>query len=591
MTSKFKSRFVVAFPLVLACKMALAVTPSSGIAVDGAAPGSDRSYADAGDELHLRSTEALNKFPRMMIAANAPDTAVVRPRAGDRYPPLDTPSRLAPAPTTAPVPPEVAPTPAPEAVPSVKRKLNLKNPAMASDNVAPETSADDEILHLLRESDKAFAGPAIALPDGMGNSMDAQPQGLLSLEEALARTLQNSYSYAATSAQAEGAIYAKKAALGQLGPAIDVSGQRGREYSAPASIIDPTTGLAQISNTHIRWDSTLLIRQPIFSPTSYFDYRKQASLAVAADLRKEDAREALYYQAIKAYYDLLRGYAMLTFAQSYADRMESLQDYMNKRMEGGGASKVDFERVRGRALTAKSAVIEAEGVLESAVVSLVQLTGVRAQQLGVPSRMMPVVPLSSQLALEHIYDSNAAVRAARQDVEAASQELKSARARFSPTLSVEITQARSRNVGGDPTLTTDRRYMLVMNMNLLNGGSDYYYQKEIGSKFVEKSNTASDIERKLKEQIEINYRTLDAVRKRIDVARQAYQTNAGVADVFLDQLTTGNKQLLDVLDAYQQAYQSRVDLASLLFLQADISYQILRNTGRASAFVEQLNTP
>jgi adhesin transport system outer membrane protein len=128
--------------------------------------------------------------------------------------------------------------------------------------------------------------------------------------------------------------------------------------------------------------------------------------------------------------------------------------------------------------------------------------------------------------------------------------------------------------------------MFVMNMNLLNGGSDYYYQKQIGSKYVEKSNVAADVERKLREQVEINYRTLDAVKKRIAIARQAYKTNAGVADVFLDQLATGSKQLLDVLDAYQQAYQSQVDLAQLLFLQADISYQILRNTGHASAYVD-----
>jgi len=49
--------------------------------------------------------------------------------------------------------------------------------------------------------------------------------------------------------------------------------------------------------------------------------------------------------------------------------------------------------------------------------------------------------------------------------------------------------------------------------------------------------------------------------------------------------------LLDVLDAYQQAYLSRVELSQLLFLQADISYQILRNTGRASSFVEGMQHP
>lgn len=467
---------------------------------------------------------------------------------------------------------------------------NARNPAFATGNAA-EGNTDDAILRLLRESDQTFSGTSIVLPDVEHIGSDAQPQRLLSLEEMLARTLQNSYSYAATSAQAEGADYAKKASLGQMGPAIDLRGQRGREYSAPASVVDPNTGQAAISSTHVRWDSSIILRQPVFSPASYFDYRKQASLAVSADYRKEDAREALYYQAVKAYYDLLRAYAMLSFARSYAERMESLQDYMYKRMQGGGASKVDYERVRGRALGAQSAVIEAEGTLQSAMVTLAQLAGVRPQEIGIPLKMMPAVPDSARLALQHIYESNPSIRAARQDAVAANDELKSARARFSPTLSVELSQARTRGAGGDETLTTDRRYMLVMNMNLLNGGSDYYYQREIGAKYVEKSNTAADLERKVREQVEINYRTLDAINKRVGVARQAYQTNKGVADVFLEQLTTGNKQLLDVLDAYQQAYQSRVDLASLLFLKADISYQILRNTGHASAFVEELHAP
>lgn len=499
----------------------------------------------------------------------------------------------------APVAPVIAPTVTPVTPPALRLPVDVPkrskgesaNAAKASETMQADGSRDDEILQLLRQSDKAFTNPAVPLPDGIAALSDGPLQNMLSLEEALARTLQNSYSYAAASAQAEGALYGKKAALGQLGPTLDVRAQRGREYSAPASIINPNTGRALSSDTHIRWDNSVILRQPLFAPASYFEYRKQASLANAADLRKEDAREALYYTTIKAYYDLLRSYVALTFARSYTERMDTLQDYMNKRLQGGGASKVDFERVRGRALNARSTMIEAEGVLESAMVTLAQLTGVRTQQLGIPTKMMPLVPNTSRLALEQIYENNPAVRAARQDTAAASEELKSARSRFSPNFSIEVSQARTDNAGGDGRLTTDRRYMFVMNMNLLNGGSDYYYQKQIGSKYVEKANTASDLERKLKEQIEINYRTLDAVKKRITIARQAYQTNADVADVFLEQLATGSKQLLDVLDAYQQAYLSRVELSQLLFLQADISYQILRNTGRASSFVEGMQQP
>lgn len=452
--------------------------------------------------------------------------------------------------------------------------------ADAADKAEASAASNDEILALLRQADVNFTGSAIDLPPVDVETVGDLQEPFLTLDQVLELALNNSYSFAATSAQADQAGYAAKASLGQLGPTLDVRTQKGREYSSPASFRDGNGNIV-LADQHKRWDATLIGRQPIFAPGSFFDFQKQRAMSRAADQRRDDARESLYYAAIKAYYDVLRAYASLSFSRSYAQRMNDLLDYMGKRVEGGGASKIDFERVRGRSLQAESTVAESEGTLESTMVSLVQLIGRRVQQVQVPERMMPKVPPTPRLALQDVFESNPGIRAARSDTEAVREELKSARSKFSPTFAVEWSQAKTRGAGGDQTLVTDRRLMLVMTMNLLNGGSDAYYQSQIGAKLVEKSNTAADLERKLKEQVEINYRTLGAVKKRMLISRDAYETNANVADVFLEQLSTGSKQLLDVLDAYQQAYQTRMDFALLLFQQADISYQILRNTGRA----------
>lgn len=478
--------------------------------------------------------------------------------------------------------------------PAGPNAADAKLPALLPPAATASPVSDDEILLLLRQADTGFSGNTIVLPEAT-IVPEGEPVPRLTLKQMLDLALDNSYSYAATSAQSDQAQYAAKAVAGQLGPTLDVRAQRGHEYSSPSSAIDPNTGLVQRASSHTRWDVSLIGRQPVFAPGSYFDFQKSRKLAQAADFRREDARETLYYNAIKAYYDVMRAYASLSFSRSYSQRMNALLDYMRKRLEGGGASRIDFERVRGRSLTAQAAVAEAEGALESAMVTLNQLTGHKIEQVEVPDHMMPAVPDSSKLALKDVYETNPGVRAARRDLDAASEELKSARAKFSPTFALEWTQQKSRGAGGaidtvdgngSLQLTTDRRLMLVMTMNLLNGGTDMYYTRQMGAKYVEKSNTALDLERKLREQIEINYRTLGAVRKRMEISRQAYLTNANVADVFLEQLSTGSKQLLDVLDAYQQAYQARMDFAALLFQQADISYQILRNTGRASSLVQ-----
>ncbi|MDP1238518.1 TolC family protein, partial [Klebsiella pneumoniae] len=85
-----------------------------------------------------------------------------------------------------------------------------------------------------------------------------------SLRSVLDLALNNSYSYAATSAQADQARYASKATAGQLGPTLDLRAQKGNEYSSPSSVIDPNTGLIQRASYHKRWDVTLIGRQPIF---------------------------------------------------------------------------------------------------------------------------------------------------------------------------------------------------------------------------------------------------------------------------------------------------------------------------------------
>ncbi|ASU41306.1 hypothetical protein hmeg3_07585 [Herbaspirillum sp. meg3] len=498
------------------------------------------------------------KFPSGKL--NAGVISLAQAKADEK--PLDTPPQM-----------RVGPEGEADSIVRPGKNADSKDELVSGDS-------NDEILAMLRQADPDFSGSTIDLPAVEVETVDDKEVPFLTLDQVLDLALNNSYSYAATAAQADQANYAAKGALGQLGPTLDVRTQKGREYSSPASIRDENGNIIS-ADQHKRWDATLIGRQPIFAAGSYFDFQKQRAMSRAADQRRDDARESLYYSAIKAYYDVLRTYASLSFSRSYAKRMNDLLDYMRKRVEGGGASKLDYDRVRGRALQAEGTVADNEGALESAMVSLVQLIGRRVQQVQVPERMMPIVPPTSRVALQDVYDSNPGIRAARSDAEAVREELKSARSRFSPTFAVEWTQTKTRGAGGDQTLTTDRRLMLVLTMNLLNGGTDMYYQSQIGAKLVEKSNTAADLERKLKEQIEINYRTLGAVKKRMPLSRDAYSTNAGVADASLEQMFTGGKQLLDVLDAYQQAYQTRMDFAVLLFQQADISYQILRNTGRA----------
>ena len=187
---------------------------------------------------------------------------------------LQTPAPVTPTPpaldTTLPVP-RAPDTSAGSSVTASEYARNLQS-AQGKGGTPEELAraADQDLFQLLKPADPKADNKVIPLPVDSATSAlgdDLPIQDRISLEEALERTVNNSYSFKAISAQAEGAGYARKAALGQLGPAVDVRTQRGREFDNPSSVIDPDTGKVRIDyrpvHTYRQQSSPLGRHRPI----------------------------------------------------------------------------------------------------------------------------------------------------------------------------------------------------------------------------------------------------------------------------------------------------------------------------------------
>jgi adhesin transport system outer membrane protein len=135
------------------------------------------------------------------------------------------------------------------------------------------------------------------------------------------------------------------------------------------------------------------------------------------------------------------------------------------------------------------------------------------------------------------------------------------------------------NVGGNESYTRDNRAMVVLTLPLLNGGSDMAQMHASGSRRDELNAKARDVERKLALEIETTYANLEATSERFDSVREELEANRKVADAFQAQLTNASRQLLDVLDAYQRLYQSRLDLSQVLIVEARNQLRLAYLTG------------
>lgn len=421
--------------------------------------------------------------------------------------------------------------------------------------------------------------PVLDLKDDLGAASAFDRFGTADLTSTVERALSGSFDVAATASRTQAQRELVDVARGQLLPKIDLRANTGRELSKPGSVLDEATGLPVSRSLHSRDDSAVVFRQAIWDGPAAGEFARQRALYQAALAGLGSARDQLALDAASAYLDLVQYRLQLQFARDYRVGLERLYAFVERRSQGGGSSAAEAERVKARAINARSTVIEAQGALESALVSYRRLVGgvpeaIRTDDSG-GVRDLPGV----DAALARAKQGNPQLVQLRETLTSIDAEERAATTKLYPKFEIEVGNFRTTNAGGRPGTTDDTRAMFVMNWNLLAGGSDLAQLRSVKARQDETKFRILDVERRLNEALRVTYNTLDAVTQRAGAVRDELIANQRVVAAFEEQLVLANRPLLDVLDAQQRLFQSRAELLRLTALQANLSLQVRRQLG------------
>lgn len=464
-------------------------------------------------------------------------------------------------------------------------------PAGGTSPMQPQPLLGKEHANLLKEMNKSAR---VDLPPSeFLAQLDANLKRVenLTLLDSMTLALNYSHDVAASYAHRDTTDYMATSSLSPFLPHIDLRYNAGSESSSPSSVTKAPTYDRLAHDTHQRTDTQLVIRQALLDLPAYFEYQRQNLLLQAAERGLSNTQERVAYDTLVSYMKLVQFRLVLSLTESYEDDLKKLLDYITNRVQAGGATKADMQRVKGRVLNATSAVIEARGAYESGLVEFKRLTGVVPASIRIPDNLLPELPRDFSAAMSGAIQNNNELQVALREMESVGQEKRAMQSKFSPKLDLELVNSRTYNAGGvaasDPIPNStlyptqdDKRVMLVMNWNLLNGGSDWMQSQSLESKRLEYEYRAKEIQRKLEESLRINFNALRAVGGRIGGVRQEIESNDIVLAAFNEQLFAANRSLLDVLDAYQRQYDSKTELTRLLIAEATASLQLLRNIGK-----------
>lgn len=393
----------------------------------------------------------------------------------------------------------------------------------------------------------------------------------LTLKETLARGLLYSMSVATAEARSEGADAGVGVARGALLPRIDGSTGYG---SGKALAPDNAQPFKE------RYEVSLSIKQPLFDWEAWYQFR-QSEVGVEASgeqLRNERALAA--FDCGVAYLALIQSQLGVEFAQKYVTDLDKLLRIVTERAALGGTSGAEADRIKARVAGGRLTLSEQRAALAQAQSNFHRLIGVHPAEISFDMDLLPLAPKRVEEALVAASSGNAQLAGLRASIREAELGHKAARGRFMPRVEASASFSRNLNAGTTDGVQGDDRFMVNMTVPLFAGGADLANLSQLSAQVKQRRFELTAAERQLDYDVRTTYATLEAVGVRLEAARFKLATDQKVVAAFKEQMATANRPLLEVLDAYEQVYRSRLDLTGLAIIQATGFLRIGYLTGR-----------
>ena len=524
-----------------------------------------------------------------------------KPVVEEIKPPLPMPEIKAPA-QTAKAPPlvfGVSPSPPPQTK-TVEQGLNNKEilPTKNLSAPVPIRSNIPVVALVSKDTDGTYirnlgrAGSKIPLDLEASSVSRADVMEPVRLEEAVAFALKNNFEVQASGARVDSARWDKYGAYSQYLPSVDISTAHGTERSRPGSYND-ADGNRVMDSTHARTDRAISIRQPLVDLSIIADVLKGHSRENLSESDQLDVREDVAYKTVTAFFKLVQARKTVQLADRYKNYLDDLYDRMQIRVEGGGATNADLERIRSRSTLAQASRLEAVGAYGSGLSEFRRLTKITPALLEIPDRLSPDTPPTAQEALVVALKANPAYLSSLYKIDVAAGDRDRSLGNLLPKLSAEFSKVYTRNAGGveegNPVdgiypIQNDRRFMLVARWTLA-GGTSVASGLSGAAKVRQMSFLSQDVKARIEEAVFMGYDALEAANKRISILQETLEADSNVVKDFEEQYKQGSRSLFDLLDAYERLHNSQLELMRTMIAKAQVAYQIRRQTGDLAAAV------
>lgn len=341
----------------------------------------------------------------------------------------------------------------------------------------------------------------------------------------------------------------RKGATGGYRPTVDFQaryGQQWDDYNA--------------NDTYDGADAQISLRQMLYDG---FETRSEVERFTDLQLVRFhellDTAEQTAFEAFRAYTDVIRRRELRDLAQENLERHQEVFQQIVDGVNAGVVRTADLEQVSGRLALAESNLITEQSNLHDVTARFLRIVGSLPGQDIEPYQPTPTPALDTlDSTLERAYENNPGFHAAIRNIHAAESAVDTSKAAMRPRLDLTASYGtQTYDDFGRNNGQADARIGLELNYNLYRGGSDRAAIKEA----YEQTNQAKSLRDKecvdLRQETQIAFNDIHAIDRRLPSLNQHRLSSERVVIAYRDQFEIGERTLLDVLDAENEAFQAK----------------------------------
>lgn len=402
-----------------------------------------------------------------------------------------------------------------------------------------------------------------ACPLLLFTSLSAQA---LDLGDAYALALRNDPTWQGSIAEREAGL--ENLAIGRAGllPRLSYRYNRARndsEVTQRSQFGDVTT-----QRDYRSYSSTLTLEQPLFDYAAWSDYRRGVAQAALADERYRGRGQELMVRLFGAYSEALFANEQIALAQAqrrtYAEQMT-----LNERLlKGGEGTRTDVLETRARYELAQAQEIEAGDNLDAALHALQAIIGepVAVEDLAPMTadfRVQPLTPTRFERWRDLAVAHNAELASQRHGLEVAEQNIERQRAGHLPSLSAYASKGIS---SSSSESSYNQRYDtdsigVQLSVPLYAGGG---VQALVRQARAQRDAAGFELDAQLNDtltQLRRQFNLCASGTAKIRAYDLAVKAASALVQATRKSVRGGERVNLDVLDAEQQLFSARRDLA------------------------------